>query len=480
MANPVLILHGWSDNYQSFEPLKAWFRANGYTAESVFLADYESMEDHVTFDDLAVGFHVRLDALVRASRLPTLQPHSLDVIVHSTGGPVFRHWLAYYLTNVCGGDQSKNPIRTAVMLAPANFGSRLAAQGKSALAMLFKGGVEHGFQTGRRILDGLELGSPELWAMAERDLFSDDRLYPTDSAKGPFVFILSGTSTYGHLKGLAAKGANEDGSDGTVRASAAALNSIRLDVDFLDPTSPSVTVRLQKNEPFALRLVPGKNHSTVVPDDPAAPHPTFDLIRQCFAVQDLAGYRQLRQTFEHDNEAFYAGQAASGDDAVHGYQQFVFHVRDELDNDVEDYRIDFHVVDDTIPHSAWSNPVVLRGLQRYQAYTTVLQEEVIVDVQPHSVNPSYRTFFVNVDRLDALRAELRQKFPKAYIGMNLDATGPTSDLTYNTDLLKYLPVEVSIPVDANGNSVTFFARYTSTLVDIKFSRIPTDRIFAWR
>jgi len=137
-------------------------------------------------------------------------------------------------------------------------------------------------------------------------------------------------------------------------------------------------------------------------------------------------------------------------------------------------------VDDTIPHSAWSNPVVLRGLQRYQAYTTVLQEEVIVDVQPHSVNPSYRTFFVNVDRLDALRAELRQKFPKAYIGMNLDATGPTSDLTYNTDLLKYLPVEVSIPVDANGNSVTFFARNTSTLVDIKISRIPTDRIFAWR
>ena len=206
MANPVLILHGWSDNYQSFEPLKAWFRANGYTAESVFLANYESMEDHVTFDDLAVGFHVRLDALVRANRLPPLQPHSLDVIVHSTGGPVFRHWLAYYLANVCRGDRSKNPIRTAVMLAPANFGSRLAAQGKSALAMLFKGGVEHGFQTGRRILSGLELGSPELWAMAERDLFCDACVYPTDPAQGPFVFILSGTSTYGHLKGLAAKG----------------------------------------------------------------------------------------------------------------------------------------------------------------------------------------------------------------------------------------------------------------------------------
>ncbi len=77
MPNPVLILHGWSDNYQSFAPLKAWFNANGYTAESVFLANYESMEDHVTFDDLAVGFQVQLNALVREGRLPPLPHHRL-------------------------------------------------------------------------------------------------------------------------------------------------------------------------------------------------------------------------------------------------------------------------------------------------------------------------------------------------------------------------------------------------------------------
>ncbi len=363
------------------------------------------------------------------------------------------------------------------MLAPANFGSRLAAQGKSALAMLFKGGVEHGFQTGRQILGGLELGSPELWAMAERDLFSDVRIYPTDPARGPFVFILSGTSTYGHLKGLAAKGANEDGSDGTVRASAAAMNCIRLDIDCLDPAAPKIAVRMQKNEPFALRLVPDKNHSTLVPDDPAAPHPTFALIQECFAVNDLAGYRQLRQKFEQANDAFYAAQ---GDDGVHGYQQFLIHVRDELDNDVTDYRVAFHVIDPTIPHGAWSDPAVLQGLQRYQEYTTILQEEVIVDVQPHTVNPSYRTFFVNLNRLEALLADLRQKFPQAYIGMNLDATGPTNELTYNTDPLKYLPVEVPIPSGDAGHHVTFFARNTSTLVDIRIDRIPTDRIFAWR
>ena len=102
MPNPVLIIHGWSDNYESFKPLKAWFNANGYTAEQVLLGDYESMEDHVTFDDLAVGFQVQLEALIKEGSLPPLRPACLDVVLHSTGGPVFRHWLDHYLNGICG------------------------------------------------------------------------------------------------------------------------------------------------------------------------------------------------------------------------------------------------------------------------------------------------------------------------------------------------------------------------------------------
>jgi lipase (class 2) len=480
MPNPILIIHGWSDNYESFKPLKGWFNANGYKAEEVLLGNYESMEDHVTFDDLAVGFQVQLDALVKAGRLPALRPHALDVVVHSTGGPVFRHWLNYYLDGICRGDRSRNPIRSVVMLAPANFGSRLAAQGKSALAMLFKGGVSHGFQTGRLILEGLELGSPVLWRMAERDLFCDASIYPTDPAHGPFVFVLSGTATYGELKGLVAKGANEDGSDGTIRASAAALNSIKVDLDFTDPANPGVAVKMQRNEPFAFRLVPDKNHSTVVPRDPAEAHPTLSLIQQCLAVKDLDQYRVLRQAFEDHDQAYYAAQQAVDDgERVHAHQQFVFRVRDELGNTVPDYRIDFHVVDGTIANSAWGDEKVMAGLKRYQDFTRVLQDDVIVDVQPHSKDPSYRTFFVNLDRLAALREELRQRAPDAYIAMNLDAAGPTPDLTYDTDRLKYLPVDRPIGAGAGGQPVTFFCRNTTTLVDIQIQRVPTNRIFAF-
>jgi hypothetical protein len=71
--------------------------------------------------------------------------------------------LSLYLRDVCGGVFEKSPIRHFIMMAPANFGSRLAAQGKSTLAKLFKGGMTQGFETGRKILEGLELGSPFLW-----------------------------------------------------------------------------------------------------------------------------------------------------------------------------------------------------------------------------------------------------------------------------------------------------------------------------
>ena len=121
--------------------------------------------------------------------------------------------------------------------------------------------------------------------------------------------------------------------------------------------------------------------------------------------------------------------------------------------------------------------MVLANLQKYQKYTTTLQEDVIADVQPHSVNASYRAFFVNIDRFEALQADLRRNAPHAYIAMNLNATGPTPELTYNTDPLRYLPVEAPIENGRPGENVSFFKRNTSTLVDIRISRIPTNRIF---
>jgi hypothetical protein len=143
-------------------------------------------------------------------------------------------------------------------------------------------------------------------------------------------------------------------------------------------------------------------------------------------------------------------------------------IRDEIGNDVSDYRMEFHVVDDTIQHSSWQGEDpdnILVKLRQYQDLTVFLQEQVLLDVQPHSVNPSYRTFFVNLRQLDELREMLRANPRKPFIAMNIDAVPRGQGLLYDTDRLRYFPVDVPLPA-GNGRSLTFFKESTSTLVDI--------------
>jgi hypothetical protein len=54
--------------------------------------------------------------------------------------------------------------------------------------------------------------------------------------------------------------------------------------------------------------------------------------------------------------------------------------------------------------------------------------------------------------------------------MNVDAVPRGQGLTYDTDRLRYFPVD--IPLLTNGNrSVTFFKESTSTLVDISLQGV---------
>jgi hypothetical protein len=406
------------------------------------------------------------------------------VIVHSTGGPVVRHWLYYYLTNIvqnAPAPMERCPIKRLIMLAPANFGSRLAAQGKTPLAKLFKGGVSNGFETGKLILDGLEVGSPTLWRMAHNDLFADKAFYPAVPDKGPFVFILSGTATYGEFKGFVAHGANEDGSDGTVRASATSLDSIKLLVDYKQATG-SLKMCRQPNRPFAFKLVEGKNHSGIVPREPLDPkHPTLAIIEECLAIADTAAYLALGDKFHAENEDFYARQRAlPNGTGVHAYQQFVMHLIDEMGNDVPDYRVDFHVVDATIKGSTLKDEDIDK-LRQYQDLTVRLQKDVIVDVEPHTINPSYRTFFVNIDALKTLQADIAKKGAalgrKVFIAMNIDAIGPTANLTYNTDELSYIPIPEIQTTNDPARAASFFKANTTTLVEITISRLADDKVF---
>jgi len=471
MSTPILIIHGWSDNYHSFEPLKQLLKPQNTVSSisDIWLGDYESMQDNVSFDDLAQGLQERIDDLVSQHKI-SLTPYSLDIIVHSTGGPVVRNWLSHYLLDVCKGDLTQCPVRHLIMLAPANFGSRLAAQGKSALAKLFKGGLENGFQTGRTILEGLELGSPFLWELAERDLFSEKKLYPCEADKGPFVFILSGTETYSKLKGLVAKGASEPGSDGTIRAASASLDSIKLEINYNESTKAHIIAVSQHNDAPVFKLLEGLNHSTIVPDAEAnQQHPTLAIIKDCLAIKNATEHQQLRFKYLRENNALYQKPGF-----VNRYQQVIVRVQDNLKNAVVDYRLDFHVINDECAPSSWQKQDIPTQLEKYAHYTAEMIEKVISDVHKHSIDESYRTFFINIDAYEALIDELNSVEGKPYIAINLDAMPPVPGVSYRTDEFKYAPLN-KLFTDNTGKH--FFKENTTTLIDITLQLTVANNVF---
>lgn len=129
----LIIIHGWSDSYTSFKTLSTKLASpepEGISADirHVRLGDYVSLDDQVNYEDL-------VEAMERAwvkQKLPK-DPQSVDVVIHSTGGLVIRHWLTRYYT------PDTAPVKRLLMLAPANFGSPLAHTGRSMIGRALKG-----------------------------------------------------------------------------------------------------------------------------------------------------------------------------------------------------------------------------------------------------------------------------------------------------------------------------------------------------
>ena len=276
----IVILHGWSDNSKSFERLARAIHGMGLSREvrHIRLADYITMDDDVTFDDI-------VQAMERAwtrDGLPR-QPRSVDMVVHSTGALVVRHWLT------SSQNAADNPIRRLLMLAPANFGSHLAHKGRSFIGRVLKGyKSDRPFHTGANLLKGLDLASPFAWQLAQRDCFSDTQWYGPD---GILTTVLVGSRGY---TGISAA-ANEPGSDGTVLVSSANLEPACVTMDFAtDPNNPGIEFR-QANTETAFCRVTLDNHSTIAWKDRGPKNPLAeDLVRRALTVtpQTFAAHRE--------------------------------------------------------------------------------------------------------------------------------------------------------------------------------------------
>jgi pimeloyl-ACP methyl ester carboxylesterase len=421
----VLIIHGWSDTSRSFGPLVEFLRANGYQAVPLWLGDYISLDDDVRVVDVAK----RLEAVVRDKLANGELVQPFDVIVHSTGGLVAREWISGYY----GDDIAGCPAKRLIMLAPANFGSRLASLGKSMVGRIVKG-WNNWFHTGTEMLNALELASPYQWRLAEQDLFvplgrtSAPAIYGND---GIYAFTIVGTHPYASLL---RQMVNEDGADGTVRACAANLNVRGVTLDFAaDERQPLVTPwKLRHKTDIPLAVLPDRTHGSVIdPEKNDIKSPESyekrlgQLILRALGCDTPADYQAIATEWSAITEATAAlssdesqREEVLGKDSdpkwFHQYMQVNVRVMDDHGADVGDYFLEF------------SGPEDERG-DRSSLY---FHTEVLEHVHVNQLNSAYRCLYVDHTDLmgnyyDAIRGNVTRA-----LFMSLSAAPPGGNVSY--------------------------------------------------
>jgi len=438
MSEPTVIIHGWSDDSSSFNNLASFIKQKLNTPPIIIrLADWISMQDDVTYPDLVVA----MQRAWVASGLPT-GLRSVNVVVHSTGALVTRDWMTKYFT------PESVPIKRLLMLAPANFGSPLAHKGRSFIGRVIKGWGEPSFQTGTQILKGLELGSPYTFNLAERDLFNDQaRWYGRDRILGT---VLVGNTGYSGVAAIA----NEDGSDGTVRISTANLNAAKLEI-VLDENQQAKSIKWKHvNGSIAFGILDKENHSTIAfKDRGPRNNKTGDLILGALTVSDgdfsETGMQFSWQT-KIDNTDPSVGQRSDR------LQNTVTYLRDNLNQDVEDYFVEFYRTGETDEN-----------------FEKELYERFISSVHPYEDNTAYRSIYLDMNEFDKIKNEL---------GINKLFISLTAHPLYRPPA--YPVGYVSLAENQTGGLQLsaeqlpeFFTAHRTLLVDITINRVVDESVF---
>ena len=449
MTLPVVILHGYGGKSKGWEGMASFLggKVDGPVSD-IFLGSYESKEDDLVFGDLSEGLERELQA--RIDLLGGLGPRSFNLVAHSTGALVVRHWLQQYYSQ----RPEAIPLQNLVLLAPANFGSRLAHQGNASYGRFLNFVQERewgSWETGRNILNGLELASPFTYDLAHGDVLRTSSFGNSArllNADGFYTSVIIGNQPYTGRVERRIPGRGESGSDGTVRIAAASLRTRKLMIDFSrKPTGFQVTEGLSK---VPLAVVPGVNHSDI--KYPEQTPTASDLVFKALSVEDDASFGALSLEFDKITQATLNGTDANS----HEYQQFVTRVTDDAGHGVRDYHLDFEVYDG-------------QGDEVWKASDELNDKKL--HVHTNSQDPSYRCFFVDYTALSSKIAALPLDHQ---VTLSLIASDISRDIRYRTD--DSTRFELHGPRVAQ-EQIRFFAGSTTTLVDIKLDRMARSDLF---
>ena len=441
----LVIIHGWSDNYKSFVDLgkaltKPVPEGIGADVKHIYLGDYITLDDHITFDDLIEALH---KAWVIKEQLPT-QPRSVDVIVHSTGGLVIRHWLSKYFT------PQNAPIFRLLMLAPANFGSPLAHSGRSVIGRVIKGWKgERLFETGAEILKGLELASPYTCNLAFQDLFTQTPIFSPDAI---LCTVLIGNAGFSGISSIA----NRSGTDGSVRVSTANLNVKSLVLDFTESNNDVIPKELLESRPVAFGILDQEDHSSITCKGRSTKkQQNWDAICRALTVDALHYDAWLNHLLASNQGIVTAAEKRRGDH-YDQYANLVVKLEDNLQHPVQDYVLEFYANNDT-------------GT-RNRNLTQRFNEEVIKSVHTNKENSAYRSFLINMTALQKLAL-----LPTDCLNMSVCARPELAigNVGYKT----YGDKEIGAWKIERDALMTFFEPNKTLLVKMIIQRYQKDAVF---
>ena len=450
MSRPLLIIHGYSDKGDSFRPIAQALQDRNFNVEDINIATWISLSNEVTVRDVG-------EALERALHDPALNgklaDKPFDAIVHSTGMLVVRSWLA-------GNPSVRIPLlKHLIALAPATFGSPLAAQGRSLLGAIFKGNKDLGpdfLAAGDKILDALELGSRFTWDLAHEDLLSRTTYYGFND-QTPFVFVFCGTKPYEGVRKIIDK----PGTDGTVRWAGVALDTVKFTFDLRrGPGTPTGQDRLTSNTGGAGRLpipfwpVKDRTHGSIVSDTPSE---LVDLIIKALAVTDEPSFSAwctdaatvtdpARKELEQDGKVF---------------QQFVVHARDQRGDPITDFHLDIEGMANGEPCDSWGDDNL--------------------ELHAYATDKSFRCYHLCLSdlisaadskKMDSLRIRVIASSGSEWVGYHGEGSEVLPDLNGPVNQDGKWDAVINIPVRPKPGEPTLFAPFTTTLVEIILERDP--------
>jgi hypothetical protein len=492
MSDYLFVVPGYSDEDFSFLPLVNLLISEGlYEKGNIRSIEYASLDDQVDFRDFADKFDDTFNEFSKEN--PSVR---IDILAHSTGSLVVRSWL--YLRRVRQKMKKQAidlPVDHLFLFAPANFGSDLAKTGRSALnavrvtfTKLSKkdvtlAGNKDLFETGKKVLEGLEPVSPIQWDLSVGDLH-DETYFGEHDPTGQFCFpfIFAAGRAEKSLQSLIVKELQKDGTDSTVRIAGTSLNTrmctlrygskyeFEWDNELIVGTNNS-----RKYGEIAFAIFGGYDHCGIINDNGNFKKPSdineaerwspslsndwepLDLLKKAKQVDTPDAYKTLTEEFSAVTKSYIDPKETKPEEGI--FQQFFFKVTDSVGQRVNDFFIQFFIYD---------NDVAVSKVNHNDELTNKFRElfNNKTSFHVHSVDSAHSVLMLDITLVEDF---VRNRLTDGHlIAIRVIARSPYNGV--NFDDSEYIVFKKGEPIENPKNANSFFYPFTTTLVNIILKR----------